>query len=275
VPSLTLAALVDSRPSSPFWGRSWLTNIFERHLCGYKPNRPDDPRLLGWSVGAVMGLESLVQSRPILRGRDVEPLDDLLRTPSSCSVAIFSSGLESDAIPRDVVRTARFRRWVAVEAETGLDEHQRNALRSDLPDFLARDPSARTDGEILLLRFLAGLHRRGAFGKALPDPSDIRSSLRELRDEVVGRTERPFNFFISDGRTLGIVHEGGTLMAFEPPPDRPTEFRVDPMRTRAARSGFYLWQSGPPPEVPAAGAERIAPGVLSVSAGTPTQLLRD
>lgn len=226
-----------------------------------------------------MGAESLVQSRPIVRGRDVEPLDDLVRTPSSCSVAIFSSGNDTDSTPRDVVRTARFRRWVSVEAETHLGEQQRSALRAELPDFLARDPSIRTDGEILLLRFLAGLHRRGAFGKNLADPSEIRATLRELRDDVVAGTERPFNFFVSDGRTLGIVHEGGSLLAFEPPVTSSarsgSEFRIDPARGRGARSGFFLWQSGPPPETPAAGAERIAPGVLSVSAGTPTQLMRD
>lgn len=246
---------------------------------GYRrPAASADARLLGWSIGAVMGAESLVQSRPILRGREVDPLDDLLRTPSSCTVAIFSSGQDQDPTPRDVVRTARFRRWVAVEAETDLDEQQRSSLRAVLPDFLARDPSVRTDGEILLLRFLAGLHRRGAFGKNLADPADVRSTLKELRDEVLSYRDRPFNFMVGDGRTLGVVHEGGTLFSFEPPPvsSRPAaEFRVDPARGRGGRSGFYLWQPGPPPETPASGAERIAPGVLTVSAGTPTQLQRD
>jgi len=220
-----------------------------------------------------MGNESLVQSRPILRGRDVDPLDDLLRTPSSCTLGIFSSG--NDSAPRDVVRTARFRRWVAVEAETELTEPQRNALRAELPDFLARDPMAGSDGELLLMRFLAGLHRRGSFGKAYADPAEIRASLADLRAQVRPSGDRPFNFLVSDGRTLGVIHDGGALLAFEPPSRSRSEFHVDPSRPRGATASLFVWHAGSPPEQPAGGAERVAPGVISVSVGAPTQLLRD
>lgn len=247
-----------------------------RHLPGYRPTAGDPRRLLGWSIGAVVDNETLVQSRPILRGA-VDPIDDLVRTPTPCTVGVFSSSDGDDFVPRDVVRIARFRRWVAVDNHAALGSARREALLRDLPDFLARDAVGKTDGELLLLGFVAGLHRRGAFGKALPPAEATRAALADLREAFGPGETEPLNLFITDGRNLGIIHETGTLLTFEPSLTAPAgrEFRVAPTSAPSARASMFIWRAGPPSEEPEAGAERLGPGIYSVSAGAPARPIRD
>ena len=273
VPTITLAALLDTHPSRPFWGRTWVADVLGRHLPGFHPS--ETARLTGWTVGAVVGGETLVQSRPIVRDGDVEIVDDLLRTEAACTVAAFASvGPDEIATPRDQVRTSRYRRWVAVQSDSRLSAEVRRGLHTDLPPFLARDAARRTDAELVLYRFLAGLVERGAFGNALAPPEAIRQSLAALQDHL---PEEPANLFVTDGRSLGILHRGGTLLAFEPPEDvRPARrFRVEPGDNGHAPACLFVWLDGPGPDQPIAGCEKIAQGVLSASSADPTALTRD
>jgi hypothetical protein len=244
--------------------------VLGEHLPGYL--RQEQERLCGWSVGAVVGNETLVQSRPIVRGSD--PVDDLLRTSAGCTIAAFATqGRDEPATDTGAaVRLARYRRWVGVRGSGALRPELCNALRAELPDFLARG-SARTETELLFLRFLTYLRESGGLGAPFSPPQLVRQALRALGERV---GDGPLNLLVTDGRTLGIIHRGGTLLAFEPPPDvRPSRrFRVvDGEPTAPAH--LFMWKEGPPPSAPVGGAERIAEGILTVRATKPSLLERE
>lgn len=267
VPSTSLVALLDARPTRPFWARDWLQTVLDTRL----PRRDTTPeRLLGWSTGSVFGAESLVQSRPILRG-PADPIEDILRTPSNVTVAVFSSGPDDDAAsPRDVVRTARFRRWVSVGHHRRLDEGERRALVSALPPFLARDAAPKPDGELLLLRFLAALHQQGAFGPAIPQPAEIRDALTTLREVT---DDLALDLLLTDGHTLGVIHGSGSMLMFEPETKRPSRpFRVTPDSGTGATVSLVTWMQGEPASSPVGPlGERLRPGIFTLASTRPTQ----
>jgi hypothetical protein len=232
-------------------------------------------RTTGWSVGAVAGGETLVQSRPIVRGADVDPVDDLLRANAACIVAAFATGADQRTAPRDVVRIARFRRFMAATAGPTLPEALRREMEAALPEFLARTNGSKSDGELMLMRVLASLHEEGVFGKALAPADALRRGLAAL-GRMLPEGE-PVAMFVSDGRTLGVLHRAGTLLSFEPPEAlRPSaRFRVDGTAAPSVPASMVLWMPGSGPPVPTVGAERIADGVLSVEASRPGELVRD
>lgn len=276
MPSISLAALLDARPNAPFWGRAWVEDVFARRLDGYRTDSAR--RLLGWSVGTVIGPESLVQSRPIVRGPGVDPVEDLLRTPAPCTIAVLCSGEAVEAAKaRELIGVGRFRRWVSAQAGPELPRELRRALRDTLPDFLARDSRRHSDAQLVLLSLLAELHARGQLNQTLAPPEVIRAGLHGLRQrfgDLCG--DQGLELFVTDGRTLGILHGRGTLLAFEPPPEQRPARRIrlsDGSETTPA--SLILWSDSPAPDQPVAGAERIAPGVLSVQGMQPTLLRRD
>lgn len=267
--SATLVALLDSTADGPAWARAWIDEVLAEHLPGWARDPAAPVVLRGWSVGAVWGNEPLVQSRPIVRGRDVEPLDDLLRTPAGCIVAAFAShdtrGTEVTAKP--VCRISRFRRFVGVRAEGELPVELARALRSELPDFLARGQVERTDGELVFLSFLAELHRAGGLGSAYATPDRIQRALGALEARLDSVT--PHNLMVSDGRTLGMLHREGTLLAFDAPSDAPRP-RVGLSAPAGGSSGkLLLYLPGAGPDAPIAGAEKIADGRLTIDARRP------
>jgi hypothetical protein len=277
VPMITLAALLVARPNGPFWGRPWVEDVLAKTLRGYDEPLGSPRRLLGWSIGGVVGPETFVQSRPVLRSKGQNPIDDLLRTPAGCTVAVFASGDQGDdeATPRDVVRIARFRRWVSVHRGEALSEKTRRALYAHLPDFLSRDPQSRTDAELLLRSALANLHEAGGFGKAYADADAMRRAVRRLGQDL--GDEAPTNMFLADGRTLVILNRNGALLAFEPPQEMwPTRsFRLDGQAMEGAPASLLVWTDAEAPPQPIEGAERLAPGILSVQAPAPSLLVRD
>ena len=233
-------------------------------------------RTFGWSVGAVSGGETLVQSRPIVRGADVDPVDDLLRANAACIVAAFATGADQRTTPRDPVRIARFRRFMGATAGPTLTEPLRRELESALPEFLARHNGSKSDSELLLMRVLASLHEQGVFGKALAPADALRRGLVDLA-RILPDEGEPMAMFVSDGRTLAVMHRAGTLLSFEPPEAlRPTaRFRMDGSVAPSVPASMLVWMPGSGPSVPSAGAERIADGVLSVEASRPGELVRD
>jgi hypothetical protein len=242
-------------------------------------------RTFGWSVGAVSGGETLVQSRPIVRGADVDPVDDLLRANAACILAAFATGAGERTTPRDPVRIARFRRFMGATAGPTLTEPLRRELESALPEFLARHNGSKSDSELMLMRVLASLHEQGVFGKALAPADALRRGLVELGSILHDHAHPPaatdegeaMAMFVSDGRTLAVMHRAGTLLSFEPPESlRPTSrFRVDGSAGPSVPASMLVWMPGSGPPVPSAGAERIADGVLSVDATRPGELVRD
>lgn len=252
-----------------------MEDVLAATLPGYDEPPASNRRLIGWSIGAVRGAETFVQSRPVLRNREQNPIDDLLRTPAGCTVAVFASGDDDMATPRDVVRIARYRRWVSVHCGATLSEKTRRALHAELPDFLSRDAQSRTDAELMLRSTLSNLHEAGGFGKGYAEPDALRRALRRLTQDL--DEEAPTNMFIADGRTLAISNRSGALLAFEPPEESwPTRsFRLDGTLAEGAPASLLVWRDGDGPAQPVAGAERLAPGILSAQAPAPSQLVRD
>lgn len=274
MPSATLVALLDSTADGPAWARRWVDEVLREHLPGWSRDPAQPVALRGWSVGAVLGNEPLVQSRPIVRGRDVDPLDDLLRTPAACVVAAFASHdtRESEVTAKPVCRISRFRRFVGVRAEGELPVEVSRSLRADLPDFLARAQADRTDGELVFLTFLSELHRAGGLGNAFATPDRVHRALAALEARLPSVS--PHNLMVSDGRTFAMLHREGTLLAFDAPSDAPRP-RVGLSVPAGGPAGkLLLYIPGAGPDTPVAGAEKIADGRLTIDARRPWLMQR-
>ena len=269
-------ALLDARTDRPFWGRRWLAEVMGEHVAGLGAagqSTPGTDAMLGWSVVSVLGSQTLVQSRPVLRNADLDPLDDFLRAEAACTIGAYNTGIKDEAAPRDVVRTARFRRFVAAAAGVSLGEERRRAVLDLLPPFLRRDAYGKTDTDLLLLRVLARLHEQGDFTQALPDPEAVRAAMTSLRPLI--QTDGPFAIFLGSARTVAVMHEGGSLFAFEPPEAiRPTTRRFSNRGQEGSPASVLLWTAAPDPPTPIAGAERITAGIVSAETQTPTAICR-
>jgi hypothetical protein len=232
--------------------------------------------LRGWSVGSVVGNETFVQARPIVRDAEVEPIEDLLRTPAPCILAAFSAGPGGERLgeTHTPIRLARFRRWIGVRAEAELDADTRRRLREEVPDFLARSQTLGNDGELVFLRFLAALHAHGALGSAYAPPEVVRRALRTT-EALLG--DGPVNLMVSDGRTLGVAHRGGMLLSFQPRTVASRRaLKVEEDTTRTSARGNLLWfDPGPPAEAPVPNAERIAEGIFTIESSRPRVIGRE
>ena len=270
-----LCALLDPSPDGPAWARPWVEDLLATHVMR-PPEQPGGERhphgLHGWSVGAVVGNETLVQSRPIVRGRDSDPLDDLLRTATRCVLAAFAPqrGTGDVAAP-PAPAISRFRRWIGVRAEGMLPDELREELRTTLPDFLARSRTERTDDELVFLTFLSQLQRLGGLGAAYDPPERIRDALVALNEQLGEHV--PHNAMVSDGRTFGMLHRGGTVLMFEPPEDLPRpQVRLTGKDAQGASLLLYTPEPMPPEPVP--GAERIPEGMFTIETRAPRNLMR-
>lgn len=276
--SAVLLALLDAHPDGPEWARSWLTETLRAHLPGYGSESSDgDESLRGWSVGAAWGNETLVQSRPIVRGRAVDPVDDLLRTPASCVLAAFGvySPSRDGLVAPAPVCLSRFRRWLGVRVGSRLDPGHAAALREALPGFLQRHQVDRSDGELSFLTFLALLHEDGGLRKTYSPPEMIRSALARTVERM--QLPEPHDMMVSDGRTFAMLHQSGALLSFEPPPGtEPVEtgFAVSGQRFGLRRTNLMLHSAQAPDATPRYGGERIGEGVFSLDVRHPRDLER-
>ncbi len=268
-----LLALLDARPSGPPWPAQWLADVLDQHLHGRIAQLAGDKgfHIRGWSVGATVGNETFVQARPMVRDRDLDPVEDVLRNPAHCTIAAFTVASDDDApAPPSKPALARFRRWIGVRAEDQLDPDTRRRLRSEIPDFLARGESLDGDGELVFFRFLAALHVAGALGGAYATPELIRRALRTT-EALLG--EGTLNMMISDGRTLGVIHRGGTLLAIEPPRSPGSRGMID--ETKPSRGNLLWFDARPASDTPALGAERVAEGIFTIECARPRLPTRD
>ena len=271
-----LCALLDPSSDGPAWARPWVDKVLHTHVIERMPEpasaRGPTRGLRGWSVGAVVGNETLVQSRPIVRGRDADPLDDLLRTPTRCVIAAFvPQRAASDVALPPPPRISRFRRWIGVRAEGVLSDDARDDLVRRLPSFLERSRTDRTDGELVFLTFLAHLQQAGGLGAAYDPPERIREALVALDEQL--ESHAPHNAMVSDGRTFGMLHRGGTLLMFEPPDDLPRP-QVRLTSSEAQRASLLLYSPDSAPAEPIPGAERIADGMFTIETRAPRNLVR-
>jgi hypothetical protein len=275
VASSYLLALIDARPSGPPLAAAWLGEMLATNLHARIAADGRGPcHLRGWSVGAVVGNETFVQARPIARDLATEPVDDLLRTQAPCLIASYHAATDDErfAETHPSIRIARFRRWVGARAETELDAETRRRLREEIPDFLARGQTLGNDGELVFLRFLSALHGLGALGSPFATPEQIRRALRTTEAMLGGG---PVNMMVADGRTVGVVHRGGTLMAISPPAGLGARAAKPEDDARASRFNLLWFDPGAAPEAPPTGAERLAEGVFTIECQRPRTLARD
>ncbi|MCA9711140.1 MAG: hypothetical protein KDK70_35185 [Myxococcales bacterium] len=270
-----LLALLDAHPDGAAWARPWLAETLRTNLPGYA-EPTGDLTLRGWSVGAAWGNETLVQSRPIVRGRAVDPLDDMLRTPASCVLAAFSlhSASRDGLVAPPTAKLSRVRRWLGVRVGGRLDPAAAAARRQALPGFLERQQVDRSDGELVFLSFLAELHALGGLRKTYAEPEVIRQALAHTAADP--ELSPPHTMMVSDGRTFAMLHQTGTLLSFEPPPTLTPAagFRISGQSLDARRTHLLMHTPQPSDEAPHNGGERVADGVFSVDVRRPRDIER-
>ena len=272
-----LCALIDPSADGPAWTRPWLEQVLAAHIATAAPGEEgvaeaaaDACAVRGWSVGAVVGNETLVQSRPIARARDESPIDDMLRTKTRCVLAALSPHSTATS-PAPPPRISRFRRWIGVRAEASLEPELRAQLVAALPDFLARTQTQPTDGDLVFLTFLGHLHGQGGLSATYDPPSRVLAALHAVDEQLSERS--PHHLLVTDGRTLGMVHRGDTLLAFDPPEDLPQP-RGRLTSPQAQTAKLLVFRPGAPPPTPVAGAERIADGMFTIETRAPGVILR-
>lgn len=286
VNNLSLAALIHAHKDGPQIAGEWLEERLEAHLDGYRCGR--EPCTRAWAVGAVLGTETLVQARPVVRDQGTRFADDFLRAPSPCTIAGFAAAEGTARPPRFGI--TRFHRWIAVRGEGELGGEgpeaiadRRRRLRADLPPFILRSLVDGSDRELAAMAVIARLHQATAMGKTYAEAAVIRDALRAI-DELLG--ESTIHLLVSDGRTVGVLHRGGHALALRPPASgRP---RLG-LRTSAGSDveGALLLLFSPEreaasddggprtPKLEDDEALPIADGVFSVGARHPVRIERD
>jgi len=272
-----LLALLDARPTGSQVPAPWLASVLDERLharVALAADRSASHRVRGWSVASVVGNETFMQARPTVRDAKSESVEDVLRNPAPCTLASFDVGTDDErfAESHPSVRLARFRRWIGTRAETDLAPETRRRLREDIPDFLARSQSVHNDGELVFLRFLAALHADGALGAPFASADEVRRALSTTEALLV---DGPLNLMVSDGRTLGVIHRGGTMYSLAPPLPTGRMVRAEEEARAAARHNLLWYDPDGPPELPPTGAERVAEGIFTVECLRPRTLARD
>ncbi len=283
---LELVSVLQAFPDGPIASVEWLDGVLATHWVDYTPRSSSTTWVRAWSVGSVLGNETLVQARPVVRDANARFLEDLLRTPAPCTIGVFVAGtVRPGADPPSIPPggLGRFPRFIGIRSESCLfEEHDASAektlrerLRAALPTFLSRSMVGATDRELVFYSFLAALHERGGLGQTYAQPEQIRAALRAL-DDRLGQP-RHLNMMVSDGRTFAMIHRGGTLVAMVPPTaDGGRRRRLTtqgvpiPVETRSI---LFFEPNSDAPSSP--DAERVSEGVFSVDIHTPRQLVRD
>jgi hypothetical protein len=269
VATVSFCALLRARPEVPL-SAPWIERALASHWPAFSLVAEAEH---GWSVGTVVGTETLVQTRPVSRGLDAGFVEDLLRAPSLCTLGLFASGDDAPAGPSGgrVTRTGvtRFQRWVCatdlvLPAPPEASE-LRASIRAKIPDFVLRSIDASRDEEAFCGAALGCLHRAGALGSAYAPSDTIRAALAEMLDALPS----PSILSIFDGRTLALVHRGGRLLALEP-----AEELEDRRRSRGApperRRNALLLTAGP--QAGDLQGERLPDGILTISPYHPWEI---
>lgn len=279
-----LAALVDALPERPFHAAAWVDDVLRARWSGYGttvPAHPDVPvRVRAWSVGCVLGTETLVQSRPVVRDRAVDFLDDFLRTPAPCTMAMFTAARETSRPGEAAI--ARFQRWIGaccqpdvLEMDHGARAELRGRMRADMPDFLRRSFGDGGDEHLLFFGFLARLHRAGGLGPKFAERPVVAAALVELGRDVESAVGdgKGLNLIVHDGRSLAMLHRGGTLTRWLAP-DRPTtRTRTGPLPAAGIPRGAALFvlsrDDGRDPA-----ADPLPDGVFALATADPASIER-
>lgn len=283
-----LAALVDALPERPFHAPQWVDEVLCSRWADYRTPvaaESDAPaRVRAWSVGCVLGIETLVQSRPVVRDGGRNFLDDFLRPTAPCTIGTFSATREASR-PGDA-SISRYERWIGacsqrrlLDTEPAREAGLRARLRESVPAFLQRSILQNHDDELLFFAFLSRLHALGGLGAAFARPEVIRGALTTLADELgegLGHPlggDCPLNMMVHDGRTFAMLHRGGALTVWESPARAENPQRTGPRPMAGIPRGsalFVLSTDGARDP----NADPIPDGVFSVDPGDPLALQR-
>lgn len=279
-----LAALLDALPERPFHATEWLEQTLSSRWSDFTPAAPaeeDAPqRVRAWSVGCVLGNETLVQSRPVVRDDKLVFLDDFLRTAAPCTIATFATTAEASRPTNAGVH--RFQRWIGATSHSRLLDGEkavavdlRRQLRDSLPPFLSRSALRGGDDELLFFSFLARLHEVGGLGSAYADRQTIRAGLQKLTDDIESLLGEPFelNLMVFDGKSFAALHQGGTLTRWDAPEREIPRHRTGPIPAAGIPRGavlFVLSRNGQRDP----NADPLPGGVFAVDPSNPVQIER-
>lgn len=284
---MCLAALLDAVPQrSPSGGREpdpasverWVAQqlhvFWPQHAEELAGTHADD-RVYGWAVGSVIGNETLVQSRPVVRAGAGAFLPDFLRAEARGTLAALVS--TAGAKP-DGAGIARYHRWVGVAShfeDLHEDREIREQLTRELPDFLLRARQSQTLTETLLFTFLRQLHVRGELGSPYANPAEIRGALRDFDARLADAGKDPVNLLIFDGRTFAasLHHQRMWCVDF----DHGQAARRSLVHGTSPATSLYVMSEAPPTAQDAAHAERtveVDHGVFSVDPKKPADIVR-
>ncbi len=273
--AVALAALVDSSKAEPRVDRQWLLSALETHWRDFQAE-VSSGKTRAWSVGGVHGLETLVQSRPVVRDRHADLIDDLVRVPSQCTLASFAVGAGQRPVPR--LEISRFERWIGIQSE-GLGGRVpgtlRDELRRQLPGFLTRSLRQGTDRELVLFSFLACLHELTGIGRTYASAADIRRAL-QMVDDRLGNPDN-FHMVVADGRTTGLIHRGGTMVKLPVQRAKPPRRAITGPHPAVTKhpSALLLIHEPQPTDQPLDDSMLLPEGVFSVSTEAPVVLSAD
>jgi hypothetical protein len=279
-----LAALVDALPERPFHAPEWVDEVLASRWAGYRtpaaaePDAPVPAR--AWSVGCVLGIETLVQSRPVVRDPQESFLEDFMRPAAPCTIATFSATREASR-PGDAA-ISRYERWIGgcsqdslLETEAARAAGLRATLRASVPAFLQRSILQNHDDELLFFVFLARLHAAGGLGSAYAKPELIRGALTTLEADLAKTLGEDFriNMMVYDGRNFAMLHRGGTLTTWVAPARPEPRHRTGPRPMAGIPRGAVLYTLSPNGTRDPS-ADPIPNGVFSVDPGNPAALDR-
>lgn len=280
-----LAALLDAVPqrapsrddeidpaSLEGWVGGQLSSLWPQHADELAGRHAPD-RIYGWAVGSVVGNETLVQSRPVVRDGAGTFLGDFLRAEARGTLAAVAC---TDKGRPDGAGIARYHRWVAVTSHFDHihdDRELREQLTRELPDFLVRARQQQTLTEALLFTFLRQLHVAGELGSAYAAAAEIRSAMLGFDARLLEAGKDPVNLLVFDGRTFAAsLHHGRMWCSHF---DHGEKARRSLVHGTAPATSLIALGEPPGDEV----AEQFRPleighGVFSVDPRTPRELVR-
>jgi hypothetical protein len=259
-----------------------MDNLLRERWADFVPpitQEPDAPtRVRAWSVGCVLGNETLVQSRPVVRDESLDFLDDFLRTAAPCTLGLYATTREASR--PDEAAATRFQRWVGAASQNrlldgpaALESELRKQLRDEVPAFLARSLLKGSDDELLFFSFLSRLHKLGGLGSAYAPAELIRGALSQLSTDLRERLgdDYELNMMVYDGRSFAMLHRGGTLTRWQAPEREVPRHRTGPMpAANIPRGSSLLVLSRVKARDP--GADPLPDGVFSIDPSDPHRL---
>ena len=279
---LSLAALVHIYRDGPQVPGAWLRTTLSEHLGGYHHDNPA-AQTRAWAVGGVLGTESLVQMRPVVRDPQGRFTDDFLRAPCQCTIGGFIASGPARP-PRFGV--TRFQRWIALVGNPGLnpaiddDPTLHGALREELHRGLSplfrRSLRDGSDRELLGMAVIAKLHAATSASKTYAPPALLREALRSL-DATLDKPGA-LHVMVSDGRSVGILHRGGQARMITPPPADGRRPLIDPGSAETTAHAALVLLSPPGMTTPSgadSGHTAITDEVFTLCARHPVRIGRD